>query len=44
MKIIKKVLLVSVLFVRVIVLSGCGNKKPITAEEFKTKMEGKVNT
>lgn len=41
MKIIKKVLLVSIMFVSVLVLSGCTDKKPITAEEFRTRMEGK---
>ena len=41
MKSIKKILLVAVLFISVLVLSGCTNKKPITADEFYTMMKGK---
>ena len=36
---IKKILLVLVLFVSMFVLTGCGTKKPITEEQFKTAAE-----
>ena len=41
MKNIKKILLVATLFISILVLSGCTNKKPISANDFYTMMKGK---
>ncbi|MBE6157826.1 MAG: hypothetical protein E7160_03435 [Firmicutes bacterium] len=39
MKHLKRVLMICLCLVSVVALTGCGNKKAITAEEFKSKME-----
>lgn len=41
MKNLKKLFLVATLFISILVLSGCTNKKPISASDFYTKMKQK---
>lgn len=41
---LKKVLLVMLLFVCACVTTGCGNKKAITSDDYKSKMESKGYT
>lgn len=40
MKNLKKILLVAVVFISVLLLTGCGNKEPITANDFYNRMKG----
>lgn len=44
MKKVKKILIVTVLFIGVFALTGCGGKEPITSEQFNSKMEEKGYT
>lgn len=41
MKRFRKVMLVVILFISIFMLTGCGNKKAITSEDYKNKMEEK---